>query len=153
MSAHSLGVFFQSFLNNFTTLLRNSSSIEEMLYVFPQVSYTNRYPREYSLIWNWEIFGGRRLVGHQGVILGMTNIMMANEKRNLGVIVLTNGDATRTDDQEKQVTETRNKLMYQLFNCFETPRNMGSDQRLNFIYIVGIISILCFYLFNSSNKS
>jgi hypothetical protein len=149
MSAHSLGRFFQSFINNFTTLLHNSSSMEQMLYVFPQQSYTNRYPRNYSLIWNWEIFGQRRLVGHQGVILGITNIMMANEERNLGVIILTNGDTTRTDDQEKQVRETRNKLMYQLFHCFETSTNMGSDQRMNFIFILEIITILFFYLFNS----
>ena len=54
--------------------------MEEMRSAFPQASYTNRYKRNYNLIWNWEIFGQRRLVGHPGMILGMTNIMMANEK-------------------------------------------------------------------------
>lgn len=44
---------------------------------------------------------------------------MANEKRNLGVIVLTNGDITRADQQAIDVGETITKLMNQLFDCFE----------------------------------
>jgi hypothetical protein len=49
----------------------------------------------------------------------MGHIMMANEKRNLGVIVLTNGDVTRGDSQGHEVALTIYELMNQLFDCFE----------------------------------
>ncbi|CAF1299163.1 unnamed protein product [Rotaria sordida] len=94
MSAHSLGIFFQSFLNNFSILLHNSSSMEEILYVFPQESYSNISDTKFGLIWNYKNYSGRYLVGHQGSVPGTTTSMMANEKRNLGVIILTNGDIT-----------------------------------------------------------
>ncbi len=91
-----------------------------MLYIFPQESYTNVSTTKFSLIWNWLVVGERRFVGHQGSVPGITTLMMANEQRNLGVIVLTNGDATRADSQALQVRETIIKLMTQLFDCFET---------------------------------
>lgn len=65
------------------------------------------------------------------VLFGIGNFMMANEQGNLGVIVLI---TTRTDDQEKQVREAK------------LQRSMASDQRLNFICILEIITILCFYV-------
>jgi hypothetical protein len=119
MSVNSLGLFLQSFLNNFSTVLHNSSSIEEMLRVFPQESYMNVSENKFGLIWTWKIHGDRHLVGHQGSLPGITTTMMANEKRNLGVIILTNGDVIRADQQAKDVGETIIKLTNQLFDCFE----------------------------------
>ncbi|CAF3795966.1 unnamed protein product [Rotaria sp. Silwood1] len=74
---------------------------------------------EFGLIWNWRIIRGRRFIGHRGAIPGVTNIMMANEKRTLGVIILSNGDISKDDDQAKKVYETIINIMLQLFDCFE----------------------------------
>jgi CubicO group peptidase (beta-lactamase class C family) len=115
MSARSLGIFLHSFLNNLSTLLSNTSSIEEMLSV---VQHGNS-DVEFGLIWNWRLIGERRLVGHRGAVPGITNIMMANEKRTLGVIILSNGDISKDDDQAKKVYETIINIMLQLFDCFE----------------------------------
>ncbi|CAF1132416.1 unnamed protein product [Adineta steineri] len=143
MSAHSLSRFFQSFLNNFTTLLHNSSSIEEIIHVTPQTSYWNMTGSEYGLLWYWKTIGGRHLIGHEGSVIGITTIMMANEKRNLGVIILTNGDTVREDSQSEQVQNTINILTKELFDCFEKSTNKGSTYRsFNFIFIYGIISII-----------
>ena len=45
--------------------------------------------------------------------------MMANEKRDLDVIVLTNGDVTKFDDMAKQVYETTMDIIGHLFDCFD----------------------------------
>ncbi len=120
MSAHSLAMFLQSFLNDFSSILANSSSIHEMLRIDSQESYTNVTDAKYGLIWTWQTFGKRYLVGHEGSVPGITNLMMVNEKRKVGVIVLTNGDVTRQDAQAHQVQAMRINLMTQLFDCFDT---------------------------------
>ena len=74
---------------------------------------------EYGLIWNWRTIGERRFIGHRGAIPGITNIMMINEKRTLGVIILSNGDISKEDDQAKKVYETITNIMLKLFDCFE----------------------------------
>jgi len=115
MSAHSLAIYLQSFLNDFSSLLSNSSSVEEMI----------RVPQDYNtevqvgLIWNWRIFKGKRFIGHRGAMPGITNLMMANEKRSLGVIILSNGDITKNDSSSIKVYETTTNLLTQLFDCFE----------------------------------
>jgi CubicO group peptidase (beta-lactamase class C family) len=115
MSAHSLAIFLQSFLNNCSSLLLNTSSVEEML----KIVHHEDSDVEFGLIWNWRLIQGRRLVGHRGAVPGVTNVMMANEKRTLGVIILSNGDISKDDDQAKQVYETIINIMLQLFHCFE----------------------------------
>jgi len=116
MSAHSLlAIFLQSFLNNFSSLLLNSSSVDEML----KIVRHEDSDVDFGLIWNWRILGRRRLVGHRSAIPDVTNIMMANEKRTLGVIVLSNGDIIKDDDQTKKVYATIINIMLQLFDCFE----------------------------------
>ncbi|CAF0889726.1 unnamed protein product [Adineta steineri] len=115
MSAHSLAIFLQSFLNNFSSLLQNSSSVDEML----RIVRHEKSDVEFGLIWNWRNIGGRYLVGHRGAIPGITNIMMANEKRTLGVIILSNGDISKNDDQSTKVYETIVNIMSQLFDYFE----------------------------------
>ncbi|CAF1385452.1 unnamed protein product [Rotaria sordida] len=68
MSAYSLSLFFQSFLNNFTKLLHNLSSVEEIIHVAPQTSYLNMSDSKYGLMWYWKVIGGRRLIGHEGSV-------------------------------------------------------------------------------------
>lgn len=70
---------------------------------------------------------------------------MANEKRNLGVIVLTNGDTTRPDNESNKVRETIAKIMTQLFDCFETKKNTGSNQYPQLMHISLVISIYSFF--------
>jgi hypothetical protein len=108
MSAHSLAIYLQSFPNDFSSLLFNSSSVDEMIRVNPD----NNTDVQVGLIWNWRILNGTRLVGHLGIMPGITNLIMANEKRTLGVIILSDGDITKFD-------ETIENLMTQLFDCFE----------------------------------
>ncbi|UJR14496.1 hypothetical protein I4U23_001492 [Adineta vaga] len=115
MSAHSLAIFLQSFLNDFPTLLQNSSSVDEML----RIVRHKDSDVDYGLVWNWRRINGRYLVGHRGAVPGVTNIMMANEKRTLGVIILSNGDITKNDDQAKRVYETIINIMSKLFDYFE----------------------------------
>lgn len=114
MSAHSLSKFLQSFLNNCSSLLLESS-VDEMLRI---VRHENA-DVEYGLIWNWRNIGGRCLVGHRGAVPGVTHVMMANEQRTLGVLILSNGDISTTDEHAKKVYETLIDLMLQLFDFFE----------------------------------
>lgn len=115
MSAYSLAIYLQSFLNNFSSLLSNSSSFEEMVRV------TAEYDSEaqFGLIWNWRIFNGKRLIGHRGAMPGITNIMMVNENQSLGIVILSNGDITKDDTVSKQVYQTTVDLLTNLFDCFE----------------------------------
>ncbi|CAF3754298.1 unnamed protein product [Rotaria sp. Silwood1] len=76
MSAYSLSLFFQSFLNNFTQLLHNLSSVEEIIHVAPQTSYLNMSDSKYGLMWYWKVIGGRRLIGHEGSVPGITTIRL-----------------------------------------------------------------------------
>jgi hypothetical protein len=84
---------------------------------------------------------GRRLIGHDGSVPGITTIMMANEKRNLGIIILTNGDTVRDDSQAEQVQTTINYMTKELFDCFEKSTNKGSTYRSFNFLIYGIITI------------
>lgn len=115
MSAHSLSIYLQSFLNDFRSLLSNSSSVKEMIQVI--ADYNSE--AQFGLIWNWRIFNGKRFVGHRGAMPGTTNIMMANEKRSLGVIILSSGDITKDDNVSKIVYQTTVDLLVHLFDCFE----------------------------------
>lgn len=119
MSADTLTLWFQSFLNNFPSLLHNLSSIEEVLHVSPQESYMNISSAKFGLIWTYQFYGTRYLVEYSGSVPGMVHLMLANEKRNLGIILLTNGDLTREDSQMLDLVQTIYHLINQLFDCFE----------------------------------
>ena len=147
MSARALGLFLQSFLNNFSTLLRNPSSLEEMLRIFPQENYANISNVKYSLIWNWVTLGKKRLVGHQGSLLGATNIMMANENRDLGVILLTNGDISSLNNATIAAGDTMNIILNQHFDCFEKKSSMACYEHPNITLISLIMCMLYLYLF------
>ena len=142
MSAEGLGIFLQAFLNNFTTLLHNASSIEEMLHVSPQEAYPYPSTTKYALIWNWVDIGKRRMVGHQGSLIGATNLMLANAKRNLGAILLTTGDISTATNHTVEAGTTMINIMDQLFDCFEKNQNTASTQHVGSALIWLIITFL-----------
>ena len=121
-----------------------------MLHIFPQESYMNISDAQYGLIWFWKTYGKRRLLGHTGSVPGITTVMVTNEQRNIGLIVLTNGDVTRGDAQAIQVRNTIGELTNELFDCFETNPNSNSGIRLklNLIHFSWLINI--FYYFSSN---
>ncbi|CAF4890801.1 unnamed protein product, partial [Rotaria socialis] len=107
MSAHSLSIYLRLFLNNFSLdLLQNVSLMNEMLHVSRPEGSLDEPSVQYGLIWNWLYQNNRHLVGHCGWILGVTHTMMVNEKRSLGVVLLSNGDITCGDSLAKQVSST-----------------------------------------------
>jgi hypothetical protein len=74
---------------------------------------------QFGLIWTWQKFLGRRLLGHGGLLPGVTNFMLTNEKRTLGVILLCNGDVTVPDEQSEKLNQVLVRLIIDLFECFE----------------------------------
>lgn len=120
MSAHSLSIYLRSFLNNFCPhLLQQTSSINEILHVSRNQGTTDQPNVKYGLIWNWHYQNNRYLVGHRGWMPGVAHTMMANSQRNLGIILLSNGDITWGDDLAKKVSSTLVNIMEELFDCFE----------------------------------
>ena len=150
MSARGLALFLQAFLNNFSTLLRNSSSIEQMLHVSPQEAYPTPSTSKFALIWNWIDLGKRRFVGHQGSLIGATNIMLANAKRNLGAILLTTGDISTATNHTIEAGTTMINIMTQLFDCFEENQNTASNQSVSSLFVWLMSSLVSFYLFSFS---
>ena len=73
----------------------------------------------FGLIWMWQELLGRRLVGHTGIVPGLTNGMWANENRTLGAIILSNGDVTVGGEQSVTVSSTLVRVAIDLFECFE----------------------------------
>ena len=150
MSARGLGLFLQAFLNNFSVLLRNPSSIEQMLHVSPQEAYPHPSTSKYALIWNWVDIGRRRLVGHQGSLIGATNLMLANAERSLGAILLTTGDISTATNHTIEAGPTMLSIMTQLFDCFEENQNTASHQSVGSFSIWLTASFVSLYLFNFS---
>ncbi|CAF5034280.1 unnamed protein product, partial [Rotaria sp. Silwood1] len=58
--AHILSIYLQSFLNRFPSVFANSSAVDEMIQVIPD----ENTQVQFDLIWNWQTFRGRRLIGH-----------------------------------------------------------------------------------------
>ena len=108
-----------------------SSSIPQQFHgVATQLSST-----KYGLIWNWVELGGRRFVGHQGSLIGATNLMLANQQRSLGAILLTTGDISTATNHTIEAGTTMIGIMTQLFDCFEENRNTASGQHFGLLFI------------------
>ncbi|CAF3584281.1 unnamed protein product [Rotaria sp. Silwood1] len=135
MSARTLSVYLQMFLNNGSNIL-HSRSIAEMRIVvggglispynqgLASNSTGRRLPSEFGLAWYWyTMSNGRRYIGHTGAIPGVLHLMLVNEKNTLGVIVLSNGDATEPTDLSKEIIETVERIHMTLFECFDV--NLG----------------------------
>ncbi|CAF3764667.1 unnamed protein product [Rotaria sp. Silwood1] len=58
--AHIISIYLQSFLNRFPSVFANSSAVDEMIQVIPD----QNTQVQFGLIWNWQTFRGRRLIGH-----------------------------------------------------------------------------------------
>lgn len=121
--------------------------MEEMLRIFPQENFANITSTKYSLIWNWVTIGNRGLVGHQGSLLGATNIMMANENRDLGVILLTNGDISSLNNATIAAGDTISTIISQQFDCFEKKSSMAYHEHPTIKLISSIMCMLYLYLF------
>jgi hypothetical protein len=119
-----------------------------MLHVSPQEAYPQASTTKYGLIWNWVDIGKRRLVGHQGSLIGATNLMLANEKRNLGAILLTTGDISTATNHTMEAGNTMTTIMTQFFDCFETSQNTATNQYVGSFFIWLITAFLSFYLRN-----
>lgn len=113
-----------------------------MLHVSPQEAYPHPSTTKYALIWNWVDIGKRRMVGHQGSLIGATNLMLANAKRSLGAILLTTGDISTATNHTVEAGTTMVSIMDQLFDCFEKNQNMASIQHVNSALIWLIIPLL-----------
>jgi CubicO group peptidase (beta-lactamase class C family) len=132
MSARDLSTYLRMFLSNGSSILRprsianirtavggglipyysedlNNSSTEQQLLV------------EVGLGWYWRIMNnGRRYFGHDGSMPGAVHSMYVNEKNNLGVITLSNGDAFAETDQSRETSATLISIHESLFQCFDT---------------------------------
>ena len=84
-----------------------------------RIGYGQAEDIQVGLIWNWQNFLGRRVVGHLGLLPGVTSFMLANENRTLGVIVISNGDVSARDEQSGKLYQTLIRLVIDLFDCFE----------------------------------
>jgi hypothetical protein len=114
--------------------------------VSPQEAYPHVSTTKYGLIWNWVDIGKRRLVGHQGSLIGATNLMLANEKRNLGAILLTTGDISTATNHTMEAANTMTSIMTQLFDCFETSQNTATNQYVSSFFIWLMTGFFSFYL-------
>jgi hypothetical protein len=116
-------------MNNGSSLIRPESIVQMQTIVRDVIPYENInmtniestfLPIQFGIIWNWQILeNGRRYLGHDGSMPGVTNSMLINEKGDLGVIILTNGDIYPDNDVSKNVYIARGKLRLAFFDCFE----------------------------------
>lgn len=113
-----------------------------MLHVSPQEAYPHPSTTKYALIWNWVDIGQRRMVGHQGSLIGATNLMLANAKRNLGAILLTTGDISTATNHTVEAGTTMVSIMNQMFDCFEKNENTASTQHMEATFIGFIVTLL-----------
>jgi CubicO group peptidase (beta-lactamase class C family) len=130
VSGHSLSLFLRMFMNNGSSLIRPESVVQMKTVVSGVIPYeiinttsNNKplyTPLEFGIIWNWQTLEiGRRFLGHGGSMPGATNSMLINEKGDLGVIILTNGDIYPANDVSLKVYTTISNNILALFDCFE----------------------------------
>lgn len=132
MPAHPISAFLRMILNNGSSIL-TTESIDEMLKVigdglipfYSEDSNSNSTDppilSESGLGWFWmTLRDGHRYFGHNGGLPGVANLILINEKRTIGVIVLTNGDMLQPIDLSREVFETILNIHTQLFECFDT---------------------------------
>ncbi|CAF3818688.1 unnamed protein product [Adineta steineri] len=132
MSARVLSVYLQMFLRNGSSILSPRSIAEiEIVVGGGLIPYYNqnlgsnstgqRAPFQFGLSWYWDTLSdGRRYFGHGGSLPGIINLMLVNEKRHVGVIVLSNGDATSGTNLAQEVIRTLENIHRSLFQCFDT---------------------------------
>ena len=130
MSAYSLSLFLQMFINNGSSVL-DAASIFEMRKIvgdgtipyYSQNTFTNTEglpSLRYGLSWYWATLSdGRRYIGHSGALPGSRHWMLVNEKNTLGTIFLSNGDSNGPDNRTFNVYRTLESIQMKLFECFD----------------------------------
>lgn len=116
-------------MNKGSSLIRPESIIQLQTVVRGVIPYENINttniestfsPIQFGIIWNWQTLeNGHRYLGHDGSMPGVTNSMLVNEKGDLGVIILTNGDIYPNNNVSIEVYIARGKLRLAFFDCFE----------------------------------
>jgi CubicO group peptidase (beta-lactamase class C family) len=130
ISTPSLSLFLRMFMNNGSSIISPESIIQIKTVVSGVIPYENINMTsnnqsslslsEYGIIWNWlTLENGRRFLGHGGSMPGATNSMLINEKGDLGVIILTNGDVYPDNDVSVMVYTAIRNIQLALFDCFE----------------------------------
>ncbi|CAF0988773.1 unnamed protein product [Adineta ricciae] len=151
VSGRTLSTFLQMFLRNGSNILHPRSIAEIRTVVgCGLISPSDQQSTQrFGLSWYWETMSdGRRYFGHGGSLPGIVNLMLINEKNNLGVIVLSNGDIIAPNDLSKATLATVQDLHMSLFDCFES-NSMHSfsfdSKRSDFLFT---IFILVFFQFS-----
>jgi CubicO group peptidase (beta-lactamase class C family) len=89
---------------------------------------TIQYPRisNWGLIYFYTQFDGHRwLFGHDGALIGARNLMFMNKQTGIGVVLLSNGDATGSNDYQDSLVDTALYLITNhLFDVFENQSSL-----------------------------
>lgn len=156
MSARSLSLFLRMFINNGSSLLSPRSIAEMKLvvgggllpyYGLDTINNSAEIPPiQVGLSWYWQTLSdGRRYIGHTGLLPGALHWMWVNEKNNLGMIILTNGDANVPNDRSKETRQLLENITFALFQCFETDIINSSACRINItLFRFSTINLLLF---------
>ncbi|UJR34661.1 hypothetical protein I4U23_027438 [Adineta vaga] len=161
MSARSLSVFLRMFINNGSSLLSPRSIAEMQIVVggglippFGQDATNNSEetsPIKVGLSWYWQTLSdGRRYIGHTGSLPGALHWMLVNEKHNLGMIILTNGDGNVPSDRSKETHQLFQNISLALFQCFETDIINSSACRTNVTFFRFSTIVLLLVLIRTS---
>ena len=161
MSAGTLSIYLRMFLNNGSSIL-HPRSIAKMRTVvdgglipnYNQDMSNNSTEQlsspKFGLSWYWETASnGRRYIGHSGIMPGMAHLMLVNEKNNVGVIILSNGDASAPNDVSKEIFKTFINIHMSLFQCFENdigPTSTCCTNETHFELFVTILLVLRFLI-------
>lgn len=144
MSARALSVYLQMFLKHGKPVLREPRSIAEMKNVVggglihtadPQAT-----PSPFGLSWYWNnMTDGRRYIGHSGSMLGMAHLMLVNEKHTIGMILLTNGDASMPTNASAEMAKVGQEIPMSLFQCFD-PVHVSASARV--VRAIGVVTFI-----------
>jgi hypothetical protein len=81
------------------------------------------------------------MVGHQRSLVGATNLMLANQQRSLGAILLTNGDISTLAYDTIAAGPTMISIITRLFDRFEEDHKAASNQSVHSLFISRMIGI------------
>lgn len=130
MSAHTLSAYLRMFLNNGSPILHPRSIAEIRTVVgcgvippYNQSMSNNTIIQrhlEYDLGWyRVTTKNADRFIGHAGELPGLSHVMLVN-KKNAGVILLSNADANAPVDLTREIWETYKNIYVSLFQCFDS---------------------------------
>jgi hypothetical protein len=77
-------------------------------------------------------------------MVGMVHFMLVNEKHNVGVIVLTNGDISAPAELSREMAETGQDIHMSLFQCLDSEHVSASAYRVQVTHFGLFLAILLF---------